>query len=280
MCLAALAVFGALSKLTFLFMAGLSVGVIVCDLGLRGQRRLGLGVAAGFGAAFILGWIATGQYLAHLGAFLANAANVSQGYEQAMAMEGLPILRWRGAMTVLLAVGMVALRTLTAFEREDGNGPIPTPPPERRAPALRGAVDGFAQSWSSALRWRRGLLWAWGTALLFIIWKHGFVMVERRHVVFFFGFVLMLTPALEVLPGRPGAARSWGRGLGAGACLLTLVTLQTLFFPDNLSPLYRPFFSFRDNLRSLLNPAEYVRQMKQLSRRPSWSVSRCRGCGR
>ena len=158
---------------------------------------------------------------------------------------------------------MVALRTLTAFEAENGNGRVQAPPPERRAPALREPGRDTAQRRRSTLRWRRGLLWAWVTALLFIIWKHGFVMVERRHVVFFFGFVLMLTPALEVLPCIPRAARSWARGLGATACLLILATLQSLFFPDNLSPLIRPFSSFRDNLRTLLKPTEYARLMQQ-----------------
>ncbi len=223
-----LAVFGALAKVSFLFMAGLSVLVMAGDLCLRRKPRLGLLVGAGFGVGFILGWLALGQQWGYLWPFLTNAVNVVLGYET-MASEGLPMVQQWGAVVAGLAFGMVTLGTLAGFAGGETNG-----------------------------RARRLLLWTWMAALLFMVWKHGFVMVEPRHVVFFFGFVLALVPALEALPGGPRTTRLWARALGMAAGLLILVLSPNLLFSRGLGPLSQPFDNFRDNLQSLLWPREYI----------------------
>src|ERR1035437_3989008 len=68
----ALAAFGSLAKTLVLMIAGLSVFLLAGDLVARGRRRLGAGIVGGFGAAIVLGWLAAGQELRHLGLCLAQ----------------------------------------------------------------------------------------------------------------------------------------------------------------------------------------------------------------
>ena len=62
----ALAMFGALAKTTFLFMAGLSVGLLAGGLVARGHWRLGLAMVTGTVVGLPLAWMAAGQNLWHL----------------------------------------------------------------------------------------------------------------------------------------------------------------------------------------------------------------------
>jgi hypothetical protein len=73
--------------------------------------------------------------------------------------------------------------------------------------------------------------------------------------------VLML--ALELLPSRRAVPRVWARGLGAVACLLSIVTLQSFFFTPGLRSVQQPFRNFAYYARSLLRPADYQRSMNE-----------------
>ena len=270
-----LAVFSALGKITFLMMACLSVAAVAAGAALRGNPWLGLGVAAGFAGGSVLGWVAAGQRLAHLGAFLVNALALSSGYDQAMAYEARPDLKWRGVVAVLGALGVVSMRALAAFE-----------------PGTR------------KLRWRRGLVLLWLAGLLFLVWKHGFVVAEYGHEVFFFGFVPVLVLAVQALQGsaRPAEASdsapvpapvsehavaasrgaagrlapgwsfalwnrpwAWTCGLTAVCWVLPLLTLQMMFSGlARPNPFTHPFHVCRESLRCLWHPAGYREQMSQL----------------
>ena len=229
----ALAVFGALVKGTFLFMSALSVGVVVVDLALRGKFKTGAALAAGFCAGIVLGWLAAGQNLLHLGRFLARTAMMVWGYDQAMAIEGLQTLRWRAGVIVLLGAAVVLLRALAAYANGEEN---------------RG--------------WRQALLLGWASALLFIVWKHGFVIAESAHMAFFFGFVPILALALEALPCELKLARPWVYGGTAVCCLLPLLTLQAFFFLNGPRSLNQAVWLCRANFESLWRPAQYHRQMQ------------------
>jgi hypothetical protein len=232
---AALAAFGSLAKTLVLLIAGLSVVLLAGDLVARGHRRLGVGIVAGFGAGVVLGWLASGQNLWGIGPCLLNALAVVQGYSQSLGWEALPQATRSGLLVMLAAMAMVLIRAWTAFAGQD----------KRNA-------------------WRRGLLLAWVSALLFLTWKHGFARGDSYHLVYFFGFVPLLGLALEVLPGGGRAARLWARGLGAACCLLSIVTLQSLFFPPGWKSLGQPFRAFGYHARCLLRPADYRQRMNAL----------------
>ena len=233
----ALAVFSGLAKVSFLFTGGASVLILACDLLARGNRRLALGIVAGFGAGLLFGWTLSGQNLLHFGAFLVNAFAVVQGYNQALGWEGTEMVRRSEFGLLPLVVAIVTIRTLSAFERGDKH---------------------------SHSRWRRGLLLAWATFLSFTAWKHGSVRVDAFHVVSFLGFATVLPLALEVIPCERPAARLWAQGLGVACCLLSLVALHSLFFPSCLKSLYQPIRAFGYHARCLLRPAEYWRSMTEI----------------
>jgi hypothetical protein len=230
----ALAVFGALAKTSILFGAGLSVVLLAGAMVARGQWRLGAAMLAGFGAGLALLWMAVGQNLWHLGAFVTNTLALARGYNQTLHWEPLPSVACLGWLLMVLAVVVVIVRAGTAFEKHDNH----------RA-------------------WRRGLLLAWLVSLLFLTWKHGFVRGDAYHVVYFFGFAPVLLLALDILPCEARAARIWARGFGAVGCLLSIFTLQSLFFAPVLRSLQQPFRNFGYYARCLLKPAEYRQRMNE-----------------
>jgi hypothetical protein len=229
---AALAAFGALAKTSVLFMVAPSVVLLAGGLVARGQPRLGVGMVAIFGAGIVLGWMAAGQNLSHLGTYLTNALAVVQGYNQALAWEALPQASASGFVLIALVLGMVIIRGLTAFEQGEQH-----------------------------IAWRRGLVVAWVGCLLLPIWKHGFVRGDAYHLVYFFGFAPVLALALEVLPCENRAARLWARGLGAACCLVAIFTVQSLFFGPGWKSLAQPVRAFSYHARCLLYAGEYQRRM-------------------
>jgi hypothetical protein len=231
----ALAAFGSLAKTLVLLIAGLSVVLLACDLLARGHRRLGVAMGAGFGAAIVLGWMAAGQSVWHLGPCLVNAFAVVQGYGQSLGVEALPQVTLCGLVVALMAVVMVVIRAWSAFAGR-GHG----------------------------LLWRRALLLAWLSALLFLTWKHGFARGDCYHLVYFFGFVPVLALALEILRPEGRAARYCARGLGAACCVLSIFTLQSLFFPTGWRSLQQPFRAFAYQARCLLNPGDYRQRMNDV----------------
>ncbi len=228
-----LAAFGILIKGTFLFIAGLSVAAIVLDRLARGNLKLAAGLVVGMGVVLAAGWTAAGQHISGVPSFCSHLLCIIRGYDQVMGFDGLQILRTRGLLTVALATATVIARALTAFDAQ------------QRHLALR--------------RW---LLLAWLASLVFIICKHGFVRADLYHMGFFFGFAPILALALEVLPCARPAARNWARGFGLACCLITALTLNSFFFADLKSSLIQPFRAARENLLTLLNPAEYRQQMQ------------------
>ena len=231
----ALAAFGALAKSSELFMVGPSLVLLAGDLAVRGQPRLGMGMVAGFVAAVALGWMAAGQDLSHLGAHLMNAWAVVQGYNQALGWEALSMANQSGVVLIVLALGLVIVRALTAFK---GPGPH--------------------------TGWRRLLLFCWLCSFLFPIWKHGFVRGDTGHLVYFFGFIPVLALALEVLPCEAGTARRCTRVLQTACWGLSLLTVQSLVFPPASKSLAQPFQFLAYHAHCLLRPGDYLRSMNSV----------------
>ena len=229
-----LAAFGALAKVSILFGAGLYVVLLAGAMALRRQPLLGAGMLSGFCAGIALGWMAAGQDLSHLGIYLVNAFAVVRGYNQTLCWEALPSVERDGFLVLLLAVGAVVLRASNALGAQEKHR-----------------------------TWSRGLLLAWLGSFLFLAWKHGLAHGDSFHVVYFFGSVPVLAATLEVLPCESRACRLGARGLGAVACVLSVVTLQSWFFTPVARSLQQPFRNFGYSAHCLLRPAQYLRRMDE-----------------
>jgi len=105
--LAGVAVFASLVKITLLIMAVMTIVVVSCDLLLRNNRRLSLGLVGLFLCGFVVAWLGAGQNALQLGVFLRRALITSLGYNNAMAYEGSVVLRGRAILTGLLAVATI-----------------------------------------------------------------------------------------------------------------------------------------------------------------------------
>jgi hypothetical protein len=245
----ALAVFAALAKASMIFMAGLSVTLLAVGLLARGNWRVGCGMALGFGLGIPLAWIAAGQHLSHLGAYLNNSLVLVQGYNEALGWEGLSQVIFWAALLALAALVMVITRTVVAF----GGG-------ASRAASCCGVM----------------LLWV--SALLFLVWKHGVVRGDSYHVVYLFGFLSLLAVALEILPGQKGIMRLLARGLAAVCCIAPLLALQNWFFPAPSKSLSQPLRAFVYNASCLLRPGSYHQRMSKVieADRVEASLPRCR----
>jgi hypothetical protein len=227
-----LAAFSVLVKANFLVLVGLSSLLIVLDLGARGKIWAAIWIVVGLISGFLLGWHAASQDFSNLKQFFLNSIPIILGYDQTVGIEGLQVLQQRGWMTLPLIFAAAAVRTLTAFK---GSGPQP--------------------------RLRRALLFLWTSALIFIIWKHGFVRAGLFHSGFYFGLVPIVALALEAVPTGRIKAANWSRALAGLCCLICVLTLVSLFFADLKSSLIQPFRAIPANLSALVRPAEFERQM-------------------
>jgi len=232
LCLVVLAVFSALTKITGLVLASLTVGALAVDLWLRGCRRLSLALAVGFISGFLGGWAVLGQAMSQIPAFLAGGLRISGGYNGAMGLEPTPVALAGGLLT-LFAVLAAALTRYRAQERTD-----------------------------TAQRWRQRLVFAWLLLLLFITWKHGFVRADPHHAIFFLGFAPILALLLGALPWPYSKQGRWTCQLAGACCLCAILTLQSLLYPDFVH-LDRPFRQAAANAATLIWPGAYREQMER-----------------
>src|SRR5262249_27852783 len=198
------AVFASLVKITLLLLASISVGFISCELVLRSHSTLCFGVLLGFIAGFAFGWLALGQNLLHIGAFVSKALTTSLGYNAAMGYEGSQALRARGILASLLAAIAVLTCGLRACDQGDRN-------------------------WAA----RHALLPAWGLSTLFLVWKHGFVRGDLYHEGFFFGSIPVLAMTSGVFPFAAMWPKAVSRASALVCCAVCLSTAQTMVLPGD-----------------------------------------------
>lgn len=230
-----LSVFCAFAKMTFLYLAFATVCFISCELLMRKRVWLALSLVTGFATVFLAVWVALGQSITFLPAFLINGFTLARGYAQTMGLEAVPIWKWRGAATFLLA--QLALLVLaTTFLKQE-----------------------------TTIRRRGFLITAWMLILNFMVWKHAFVLAEYFHTVLLFSFAPVLVLMLEVIPAPPGTARGWGRALAMGCWILGLLTLQSMAVTlarPNLA--LQPFRNWQENFRRVFFPMDNFRRMQAM----------------
>jgi hypothetical protein len=231
LCLALLAIFSALTKITGLVLASLTIGGLAADFWLRGCRRLSLALVLGFISGLLGGWAVLGQTMSQIPAFLAGGFGIAGGYNGAMGLEPEPAALAGGLLTLFAALGAVLMR-YRAQERRD-----------------------------TKQRWRQRLLFAWLLWLLFITWKHGFVRADPHHAMFFLGFAPVLALVLSALPWPTVKQSRWTCQLAGACCLCATITLQALLYPDFLH-LDRPFRQAAANAATLLRLGVHSAQME------------------
>ena len=111
-------------------------------------------------------------------------------------------------------------------------------------------------------RWRQCVLLIWLTSLLFLTWKHGFVRADSIHVFFFAGFVPMLPLLIQTLHCQNRFAKRLGVLFGIGCCVLSVLSLEIVLRPDHLR-LAQPLRRAIQNTISLSQPMAYCEVMNQ-----------------
>ena len=226
--LAAIAATSSLGKFTLLVDSVLTVGIVACDLLLRGHRRLAIGLVAGCVLGWIGGWLLLGQSLWHVKAYFVAELAITNGYEQAMGVNSSPNV-WAGTITMtLLALAVVAIRSLRAYA---ASGPY--------------------------LRLRRGLLFVWLSAFVCLSWKHGIVRTGCHMTA---ATLPVLVFSLESVPSQWAAAKLWTRSLGMVCCLCAILVVHWKlpdYFKDYPGSAAH---QFAFNAGALLRPCTYLRE--------------------
>ena len=231
LCLALLAIFSALTKITGLVLGSMTVGALAADLRLRGRGRLSLTLVLGFIAGFLGGWAVLGQTMSQIPAFLAGGFGISGGYNGAMGLEPSSAALIGGLLTLFAALAAI-LRIYCAQEERD-----------------------------TVQRWRQRLLLGWLLLLIFITWKHGFVRADPHHAIFFLGFAPVLALVLGALPWPRLKQGRWTGQLAGACCLCSAFSMQSMLSPDFIH-LDRPFRQAAANAATLIWPGAYREQME------------------
>jgi hypothetical protein len=281
----AVAVFGALGKVSLLLSAGLSVAAVGACLALAVNRRLGLVLITGFGVSFLAGWMLCGQELASLGPFLLNAWAMTNGYEQAMGWEPPADVLSGALLTAACAAGSVVGLSVSSVwsvrSVKNGESAGSREEPESGKSVTSGEERGSVRSGESAgsvahlrppcssrsLRSTRSfrstrpvalrvVLLAWLLGLLFLSWKHGLVRGDRFHPKLFFCFAPMVVVAAGSLPSTGGKGRSWANWAAVACCAFGVANAQRLLPCGYLETfLFRTLPAVKINLRSLAGGA-------------------------
>ena len=188
-----------LAKFSWLVAGAATVCAVAIDAWLRGSRVracMTVGVTAGL---WLAGWVALGQPVENVAAYLTGALQIAAGYARAMGTRGdNDILVLAMLITGACAAGVV----------------------------IRGRAADLPEA--THLRTRRWLLVAWLLGMLFIGWKHGIVRAANRdtHVTALVAQCVVLAFALPIIPvvpagaDRAGGVRGWlvAAGIDPSAC--------------------------------------------------------------
>lgn len=222
-----------LVKLSHLVAAGLSVCACAAYAASRGKYRLGVSILGGFGGVFLIGWVACGQALSNLGSFLVKGFLVSRDYDQGVGLAGLPMLRTAGFVLGGLALAAVWLRTLGA----------------------RGSAE--RQPWTG-----RAILLVWFSGLLWLVWKHSLVRVDRYHVIELAVFAPVIALALEVVTAS-GPKQLWAARLATlGCCLVSWALMEYAFLPELKASVIQPFRLIAYHSRCLIFPSSWRQDLQ------------------
>ncbi len=223
----------AFAKFVWLVVGGLTLAVVAMDWYLRGRVRGALWLAVGTPLGIFLLWLVLGQESRNLPAFLWYAAKLSHAYADTMGIWCDREVRIAGVALLLLTLITMAIRALTAFPgqfRHQG--------------------------------WRRWVVCVWLVTLTFAAWKHGFLRGDQ-HVTIFLVFAPLALLMLLAAPAGAPWVEKFSRGAAVLAVVLACAALNWTF--PNTSTDWQVGNGIRSgcqNLRTLIRPGPYVRQME------------------
>lgn len=231
--LVGLAVVGALVKFTYLILGVLTIGLVGCDLIMRGHRSLVAGMVIGFILGFLMLWCLMRQDLSALPAYLTTSLGVTQGYNGAMGVVHTKII-W-----VLLIVAGAAAAVL---------GRAITFPMVDRKPAQL---------------WRIPLL-LWLAIILFEEWKYACVRSDWDHVAEMLVIVPIMAIAMESMPAsgkRVMQIARVGCVISVGAGILFTKSQSGWLAP--LKVVSRAGKNLGDSLVTVARPVHYLREQTE-----------------
>ena len=238
-CLGLLVAVGGLLKFTLAVVGGLTLGMVAIELLLRKKPWTALATVAGTAGGWLIGWVLLGQSPANIPNFIGGWLAMTGGYDKAMALPGWDLSL--GLTMVLTTIIAGAFRLWSLRMPETGNA-----------------------------QWRRGLIFAWLVALVFLAWKYGYVRSDDPHLALFAALVPMICLTLEALPTANGKGIFWSRFAGAASALMAIVML--FHFSPGFGGLFAGSFgssydNLKNNLDIVLQPDAYtgqkVAQMKE-----------------
>lgn len=229
-----LAVFAALTKVNYFFVGGFSACALGIYFAAGRQGKPGCLILPGFLVCLLLAWIACGQSASNLPGFVRGAYLLSREYDQAAALEGLPALRLGGMFIGLTAFGTIVLH---AFEGND-----------------HGCRRALVQ---------KTVLLGWVTGLLFAVWKHSMVRMERLHFYDLAVFGPTIGFVLAAMPTSSSQVRKLAAGLTLTCCLMSVVVVQSAFLPGIEAACAQVVSESRSHLEWLLFPAHSQRSIAE-----------------
>ena len=230
----ALIIFTGLAKVTYLFIGAFSACLLSAYLLLSGSKRAGIALLPCFAGALALAWMGSGQAISNFGLFLMRGFLVSRGYDQAAGLEGLPMLR-----TTAWILGGLALAAILL-----------------QAPGAGDSAERFSCC-------RRACTVGWLLGLLFVVWKHSMVRVDRYHTIELAVFAPVLALGLEMLPHKHTGLRWSARGLALITCLLSVQFLKSTFLPDLASACRGPLQQFAYHFTCLAHAGDWTRAFER-----------------
>ena len=217
---------GALVKFTFLVSGLFTIVLVACDLLMRGRRALAVGIIIWTLLAFVSGWLVLGQHLSALGAYLSTSYAMAEGYNAAMGSDFGDI-----ALVLVMVAATIFAATIRCVL-------IPVLP------------------------WRKALLWAWITGLLYLNWKHVCVRADYYQMELLFTFMPMVAVGMEALPAARRQSALWSSPATL-VCLFVSVAIINGQLNENFFPLNcvkQTCKNMAGSLGVIVQPAQYIRK--------------------
>jgi hypothetical protein len=225
-----------LAKFSWLVSGGLTLAAVAADAVLRGRHGWATVLLATAAGVFLGGWLALGQPLANLPAFVTGSLEIASGYSRTMGTRGPNALLFLALLAVGLCAGGIVVRS--------------------RAAKLPDAVHTQARRW---------LLGIWLSGLLFLGWKHGMVRAAEgdTHVTALFAQCVVLAFALSLVPlaapavDRLAPARCWI------VSLLALTLAQWMHIGSLEDGIAQAIKRISHNTRILIRPERHHRWLDE-----------------
>ncbi len=234
--LACLVGLGGLAKFSWLVSGGLTLAAVAGDALLRGRRGFAAVLVSTAAGVFLGGWLALGQPLANLPAFLTGSLEIASGYSRSMGTRGPNATLFLALLAAGLCVGGIVVRARAAALPDDPH--------------------------VQARRWLLGLTLS---GLLFLGWKHGVVRAAAgdSHVTALLAQCVVLAFALAVVPlATPAVDRlAPARGWIVAALALTLAQwMQLGSLEDGIAQAIK---RISHNTRILIRPERHHRWLDE-----------------